>query len=272
MSGTTNAALGAAMDAAGYIQEKNGGLYGAHLYQCASTPSVMDDARGLIPAGDAQHGTVLSTAHQTKGRGQYGRPWHAEAGTSLAAAVLLAHDRLALPALASLAAGCAVRRAVVRLLAGIPANAENSVAVKWPNDILIAEQKVCGILLERAGPWLIAGIGLNVGQTSFPRAAHAGALAPTSLRMHGFTAGVREAYDAVTSFLAPLLQETDARVILDEVTSCLWMRGKEVVVRVRDADGSERETARGILSGINEQGNLLLDTGACIASGSVAKP
>ena len=84
---------------------------------------------------------VLVTDHQTAGRGRLGRSWSARAGDSLAISVLL---RPAVPrerlGWLSLAAGAAMTQALEGL--GVAARA------KWPNDVLIGDRKVCGVLAE----------------------------------------------------------------------------------------------------------------------------
>ena len=98
--------------------------------------------------------------HQTAGRGRLGRTWVTPAGAALTFSVVLAPDLAdewwpLLP----LVAGYAVAQAV-------------GGSLKWPNDVLLGDEKVCGILVERlaasggAGPMAVVGIGVNVDQTA----------------------------------------------------------------------------------------------------------
>lgn len=98
---------------------------------------------------------VLVTDHQTAGRGRLGRSWTARPGDSLAISVLL---RPAVPAerlgWLSLAAGAAMTQALEGL--GVAARA------KWPNDVLIGDRKVCGVLGEAlVDGGVVIGAGLN---------------------------------------------------------------------------------------------------------------
>ena len=99
---------------------------------------------------------VLVTDHQTAGRGRLGRVWSAPAGASLAISVLLRPSvpRARLGWL-SLAAGAAMTQALQGL--GVGARA------KWPNDVLIGDRKVCGVLAEALvdGSGVVVGAGLN---------------------------------------------------------------------------------------------------------------
>ena len=100
--------------------------------------------------------TVLATTDQTAGRGRLGRTWVAPSGTALAVSVFVAQGSPWLPLLTGLAMTRAVRR-----LVGDPA----AVTLKWPNDVLIGDRKVSGILGEVVGRGAVIGAGLNLGMT-----------------------------------------------------------------------------------------------------------
>ena len=112
------------------------------------TDSTNERARALAAAG-APHGTLVTAAAQTAGRGRQGRRWEAPAGTALLCSLVLrAHDHLL-----SLRAGLAVAD-----VAGPTAR------VKWPNDVLLEGRKVAGVLVEGRPQdgWAVLGIGVNV--------------------------------------------------------------------------------------------------------------
>lgn len=116
-------------------------------------------------ANDATNdGLVILAKEQTAGRGQHGRSWTCppEAGV-LMSVLLLPPAHLRRPALLTAWAAVSVCETVLEL-------ANVQARIKWPNDVLIRGQKVCGILIESrplAGAELcvVAGIGLNVSQT-----------------------------------------------------------------------------------------------------------
>jgi BirA family transcriptional regulator, biotin operon repressor / biotin---[acetyl-CoA-carboxylase] ligase len=109
----------------------------------------------------AAAGTLLVAETQTAGRGRLGRQWLSPPGTGLYFSVIL-RPRLApadFPKI-TLAAGLAVCQAVETATGLAP-------AIKWPNDLLLAGRKFCGILTESEGladraPLAVLGIGLNV--------------------------------------------------------------------------------------------------------------
>lgn len=123
------------------------------------TGSTNADLAEAARAGAAE-GSVLVTEHQSAGRGRLGRTWSAPPRSGLMFSVLLrprvpAAQQGWLPLLAGLAAATAVRRV-----------AAVDVRLKWPNDLLIGERKLAGVLAERVdgdggGP-IVLGVGLNV--------------------------------------------------------------------------------------------------------------
>jgi BirA family biotin operon repressor/biotin-[acetyl-CoA-carboxylase] ligase len=123
-----------------------------YFAEIASTQDVLRD-------GDHPHGAVALAEHQTAGRGRSGRSWEDAPAANLLFSVLLEpHPGAALPQL-SLVAGLAVASALERE-AMVPA------LVKWPNDVLIDDGKVAGILLEAFGDRVVCGIGINVNQAA----------------------------------------------------------------------------------------------------------
>lgn len=112
------------------------------------TTSTNERARELAIRG-APHGTLVSAAEQTAGRGRQGRSWLAPAGSALLCSLVLRQP----PRLLPLAAGVAVAEV-----------AGGQARLKWPNDVLLRGRKVAGILVEgrfQEG-WAVVGIGLNV--------------------------------------------------------------------------------------------------------------
>jgi birA, biotin-[acetyl-CoA-carboxylase] ligase region len=117
--------------------------------------------------GTVQPGTVIIADQQTGARGRQGRRWDAPSGGLYLSALI--EDREGWGARWALITGLAIRQAISKL----PAKNTPDIALKWPNDLLINNQKLCGILIERAGqadPWqLVIGIGVNVVKPSTPR-------------------------------------------------------------------------------------------------------
>ncbi len=127
------------------------------IYQ--RTPSTNDAAWKLAEAG-APEGTVILAEEQTAGRGRLGRSWNCAAYRGLLLSVILRPDTRPEPGNLTVALSIASALAV-RSASGLEAR------IKWPNDVILNETKVGGILVEKrdSGPGpLVAGIGLNVNQ------------------------------------------------------------------------------------------------------------
>jgi BirA family transcriptional regulator, biotin operon repressor / biotin---[acetyl-CoA-carboxylase] ligase len=136
------------------------------LHALDSVDSTQTEAQRQAAEG-APEGTVVTARHQRAGRGQRGHEWWDDPGESLLVSVLLRppSSPSAAPQL-SLVAGLAVADALAT--AGLTAR------IRWPNDLLVDDRKVCGILAEAASDgagrldYVILGIGINLNQTAFP--------------------------------------------------------------------------------------------------------
>jgi BirA family biotin operon repressor/biotin-[acetyl-CoA-carboxylase] ligase len=132
-------------------------------YERLDSTNVRATALVHDPAND---GLVLQAREQSAGRGQYGRSWQAPPGSSVLLSVLLfPPPNLRRPALLTTWAAVAVTETILRL-SGLPAQ------IKWPNDVVLAGKKVCGILIEQRNSGdttrplaTVVGIGLNVTQS-----------------------------------------------------------------------------------------------------------
>ena len=113
----------------------------------------------------AAHGTCIIARQQTAGRGRQGRVWISPPDAGLYLSVVLRPhlDHAMLPVI-TLAAAIAVHDALTEL--GLKPD------IKWPNDVLVNEKKISGILAETAetadGLAVVVGIGVNVMNDSFP--------------------------------------------------------------------------------------------------------
>lgn len=143
-------------------------------------PSTGSTNADLVAAGGPE-GQVLVADEQTAGRGRMGRSWVSQPGAALTFSVLLRPDSVPaeLRGWLTLLAGVAAARAV-RAASGLPAT------LKWPNDVLVAERKLAGILAEQAADGaVVIGIGINVATTADELPAGAGGLRGTSIAIEG---------------------------------------------------------------------------------------
>ena len=130
-----------------------------------SLPSTNLEAARQATEG-APEGLCVVAAEQTSGRGRLGRQWISPKGAGLYLSVIL---RPTLPQsrwpLLALMAAVAVHEALLE-------SCELLTDIKWPNDIVAGEKKLCGILAETVdtagGSAVVMGIGINLNETSFP--------------------------------------------------------------------------------------------------------
>jgi BirA family biotin operon repressor/biotin-[acetyl-CoA-carboxylase] ligase len=135
--------------------------------ECHSTNTIAMD---LGQRGSMAQGTVIITDNQYSGRGQRGNRWISEPGKNLTFSVLLKPDIRADQQFI-------LTQVVALAVADYVKTKTTGIKIKWPNDILVSDKKICGILIESSltgavVQFVIAGAGINVNQTVFqnPRA------------------------------------------------------------------------------------------------------
>ena len=211
---------------------------------------------------DGPEGLVIVAEHQTAGRGRLDRTWETPARSALTFSVLLRPT------------GAAATWPWIPLLTGYEVSkalraAGFDATVKWPNDVLIGERKVAGILVERVetagGPAAVVGVGVNVGMTAdeLPVAE------ATSLAIEG------EAPDR-TELLGLLLDTVwEGYVAWQEggeaATSHLaasYAAACSTIGRPVRVDLPSGEALTGTATGIDPAGRLLVD-GTAVSAGDV---
>ena len=170
------------------------------IHRKDATDSTNIDARAGGP------GDVFVAEWQRAGRGRLDHAWHSAKGENLMfSAVLSCGDSppaevATLPLVVGLAVLYALRPFV-------PASVD--LAIKWPNDVLADGRKIVGILCERHGDNVIAGVGVNVNERSFPSdiAARATSLAVLAGRPLDREAVLAKILDSIERFHARWLDE-----------------------------------------------------------------
>lgn len=199
----------------------------------------------------AASGLWVVARRQTEGRGRRGRVWTSEAGNLYASLMLrdpVEEARLGeLPLVVALAVHDAVAMA-------LPPFARADLAIKWPNDILYAGAKLCGILIEAAGTSegrvVVAGIGVNCNHHP-------------DVTLYSATDLAEAGYPTEPEALFALLASAMARRLAE------WQAGDFAPIREAWLDRArgvgEAITVRlptreivGVFSGLDEEGRLLL--------------
>lgn len=172
-----------------------------------STNSLMKEmlAKGEWPEGEY----FVYAGYQTAGRGQTGNSWESEADKNLLCSILLPPDKDLY--FLNIAVGVAILRVI-----------GEDFTIKWPNDIYYGDKKVAGILVENAilgneVKYSIAGIGLNVNQTTFVSDA------PNPISLKQIT-GKEYDIDALMQKVYAKVQETLNEDVWEEYKNHLYRR------------------------------------------------
>jgi BirA family biotin operon repressor/biotin-[acetyl-CoA-carboxylase] ligase len=231
----------------------------------AASPSTNADVTARALAGEPP-GLVVVAEHQTAGRGRLDRVWVTPPRAALTFSALLAPDGVPLerwpwlPLLSGLAVIEGVRR-----VTGVAAT------LKWPNDVLVGDQKVAGILVQRvegpAGAVAVVGVGLNVSSTR----AELPVPTATSLELAGAPAVDRAVLlgavlEAFTTRYDAWRAERGQGLRASYVAACSTV-GRAVRVELPGEDPLE-----GLAVGVDAEGRLEVDVGTrvrALAAGDV---
>ncbi|WP_206954774.1 biotin--[acetyl-CoA-carboxylase] ligase [Trinickia acidisoli] len=226
---------------------------------------------------------VRAAYRQTAGRGRQGRSWQASPGNALTFSLACVLPRpLAGLAGLSLATGVAVVDSLARLMPGEAAR----LALKWPNDVLLDGRKLAGILIETA--WstasasaVVIGVGINVRRDEALEAeleaaaagapAQARATPPAALSQALPSANLTDTLAVALKALTEMIERFGTHgfaPFVDRWNACHAYANREVVLIDKGV-----ELARGIATGVDGSGQLLLSTDAgmqAIATGDVS--
>jgi BirA family biotin operon repressor/biotin-[acetyl-CoA-carboxylase] ligase len=218
-----------------------------HVEWHGAIPSTMDAAHHLAEQGAAA-GTLVVADAQTRGRGRNGRRWISDAGAGLwMTLVERPVDASGLDVL-SLRVGLHVARALDDI-------AGASIRLKWPNDLMLPDGKLGGILVEvrwreQRPEWVAIGIGINV---RLPRSSgEASTRAAAALVADGRRGPDRlDVLRTVVPALRAAAADAGALRVqeLQEFAGRDWARGRAVLA-----------PHRGIVAGISSAGALLIET------------
>ncbi len=223
------------------------------VYYIETTTSTMDDARELIKYG-ALPGTVIFAGTQTKGRGRFEtRRWQGSGNESLLFTLILSEKYFHG---FTLKMGLGTAKAFRRIIK----DPEIKIEIKWPNDIMINGKKVAGMVCEKTGDFLIAGIGCNLGQKEFAPELRTKA---TSLFQV-----LKEKVPEPDGFLPLVLEEIksvlESHDWQEKINDILYRKNTPVRFyrgfSATDSIQNEKNLLKGILKGIGPDGELLIQT------------
>lgn len=195
---------------------------------------------------DSPEGDWLVADRQSAGRGRAGRSWFDGFGNFMGSTVAHLRSGDPLPQTLALVAGIAAHKAVLALAPGL-----GDCQLKWPNDLLVGNAKLAGILLERQGDAVVVGIGVNLAQA--PQLAD---------RATASLAGLGHAVerDAFAEALAQEWQWALTRWHCDEWSALRqeWMARAHRPGTLISVNDSEHGLLMGAFAGIDDNGVALL--------------
>lgn len=214
------------------------------LEECSSTNDEISEHFALKNSGHF----AIYTFNQTKGRGQYGNLWESPKNQNLAYSIAIPSDKFI------------IRNDLLNfhtaiILADFLAiMTKTIVKIKWPNDIIIKNKKVSGILIEKkninAVPYFIIGIGLNILQKDFTHLPKAGSL----LTQTGVEFTLHEFTKTLNNYLLENLnQEISEENILEKLNQMLFKKDEISVFEIK------KTRQNGIIQKVDENGFLWVD-------------
>lgn len=226
--------------------------FGDPHYHFAELDSTNDYCLRLIQQQEVVEGTLITTDYQTKGKGQFHRTWHSQMGQNLIMSLVIKPHFLSLIDQFGLNLFSSV--AIARMLKHF---VSQKVYVKWPNDIIVEDQKICGILIQNLIQNVtinhsIIGIGLNVNQTEFPKNSGD----PVSILS---LTGQHHSVEMVRAELIKQLELSYAELknnpdeLKRSYLQRLYRKDERMIFQAGE------ETFEGFIRGINQMGQLLLE-------------
>ena len=221
---------------------------GRDLRSFSEVNSTNEVAKSLAPS--CQNGTVILAETQTQGRGRLSRHWASPPGGVWMSLILKPEMPLARVYQINMAVSVAVSRAIFSLL-GLEAG------IKWPNDLMIRERKICGILMEVSAEvgrldYAVVGLGINanVSLCNFPEEWMSTSIA----RELGHEVNRRDLIQRILMDIEEAYEMMGSIEIYEE-----WRRRSVTLgrcVRITSNSG----TLVGVVEDLNEDGALLLRT------------
>ena len=218
------------------------------------TASTQTDLAALARSGKAKPGDVIAANYQSAGRGRLSRTFEAPKNSALLFSFYIEPKREKEDwGWIALIAGASVAQALDEVKA----------SVKWPNDILVNEKKISGLIAEIVGGGVVIGIGINVGMSS----EELPVLTATSLAIEGVSDTNRN------QILAKVLSQFESNF-------STWDEGDNSIAQIYTSLSSTLGTKvqihypnekieKGIAVAISPRGELILDTGSHVQAGDV---
>tara|TARA_B100000508_G_C11465832_1_gene282421 strand:- start:5580 stop:6311 length:732 start_codon:yes stop_codon:yes gene_type:complete len=225
-------------------------FFGHRIIHLESVDSTNNYTAKVFKSGEVQSGAVIMADIQTNGRGQREKTWHSGAYENLTFSLTADINLWKINTLIDL------NRLIAISLHSFFNELGLSPKIKWPNDIMINDKKVCGILIENffreSQPKSIIGIGINVNQQEFevPRATSLF----NEIKERHSTKELLFQFIKVLNATFESMPIHDSEKIHAEYDKYLWKRNEEWTFNSNDQEFI------GQIYGTTRDGNLIVNT------------
>ena len=237
------------------------GKIGRNIIHVRSTSSTQDVARSIAESKSNHaelQGTVIIADEQHKGRGRFGRSWISNPGDDILMSVIL-KPRPAILGQITIMASLACALTVDNFT-----RSKHKAQIKWPNDILVQNKKISGIIAEAFGTQnqqiIILGIGLNLNLN--PNSSTAKGFNATSLRYLSNSAEKIDRTPIIDLLLKHLNELYDAlqhgETIIPEWKERLTTIGQKVAVATVSEQAENTSSIVGTAQDVDEFGRLIV--------------
>jgi len=206
------------------------------IYHFKKVSSTNDAAKEIALSHERDF--VVVADEQTKGKGRMGREWLSPIG-GLYLSIITKKNHL-LPLISGVAVACSLQKFGL------------SIRIKWPNDVMVGDKKISGILIECLDDFAVVGVGVNIDKTPLKTAA--------SIKDE---TGKNISRDAVLKSILKNFEKFSGKNVLDEYRKLSSTIGRRVKINTVKGD------TEGKAVDVDEQGRLILESGEIIVSGDV---
>ena len=204
----------------------------------------------IISDKDVRDSTIVTAKFQTKGRGQTGSNWESEDSKNLICSIykkdlgVKVKDQFIISMLVSLA-----------LIKTLKKNNLPNLSIKWPNDIMSDNKKICGILVENIVKqnyikYSVIGIGLNVNQTIFDNLPNASSIKNITGTTHNKDEILEELADNINKFFERI-DKFNSEMIFKKYVELLYRINIPSTFK-----NSKGENFTGLIIGVTKLGKL----------------
>ena len=187
---------------------------------------------------------AVYTFNQTKGRGQYGNSWENLPEENLAYSFALKNKNI------NVSDTCFNFYTAILVRDFIANLTKTEVKIKWPNDLILKNKKICGMLFEKSKNYFVVGIGINILQENFKNLPKAGSV----LSQTGLSFELKAFTESLHQYLFEHLVQKEIPNNILELYQLHLYRKNEVSVFEKN-----KVRQNGIIKNVDENGYIWID-------------